>query len=33
MIQADGTSSHGAVVKVMDSARAAGVKAISLDQM
>lgn len=33
MIQADGTSSHGAVVKLMDSARAAGVKAISLDQI
>ena len=33
MIQADGSSSHGAVVKLMDSARAAGVKAISLDQI
>ena len=33
LIQADGTSTHGAVVKLMDSARAAGVKAISLDQM
>jgi len=33
LIQADGTSSHGAVVKLMDSARAAGVKAISLDQI
>lgn len=33
LIKADGESSHGAVVKIMDEARAAGVKAISLDQM
>lgn len=33
LIQADGSSSHGAVVKLMDSARAAGVKAISLDEI
>lgn len=33
LIQADGTSSHGAVVKLMDKARYAGVKAISLNQM
>lgn len=33
LIQADGTSSHGAVVKLMDKARYAGVKAISLDQI
>ena len=33
LIQADGTSSHGAVVKLMDKARYAGVKAISLNQI
>ena len=33
LIQADGSSSHGAVVKLMDKARYAGVKAISLDQI
>ena len=33
LIQADGNSSHGAVVKLMDKARYAGVKAISLDQI
>ena len=33
LIQADGESSHGAVVKLMDKARYAGVKAISLDQI
>lgn len=33
LIQADGTSTHGAVVKLMDKARYAGVKAISLDQI
>ena len=33
LIQADGESSHGAVVKLMDKARYAGVKAISLEQI
>ena len=33
LIQTDGESSHGAVVKLMDQARFAGVKAISLDQI
>ncbi len=33
LIQADGDSTHGAVVKLMDKARYAGVKAISLDQI
>ena len=33
LIQADGSSSHGAVVKLMDKARYAGVKAISLEQI
>lgn len=33
MIQTDGDASHGAVVKLMDSARSAGVKAISLSQI
>lgn len=33
LIQADGESSHGAIVKLMDKARYAGVKAISLDQI
>jgi biopolymer transport protein ExbD/biopolymer transport protein TolR len=33
MIQADGESTHGAVAKLMDKARYAGVKAISLDQI
>lgn len=33
LIQADGTSTHGAVVKLMDKARFAGVKAISLNQI
>jgi biopolymer transport protein ExbD/biopolymer transport protein TolR len=33
LIQADGSSSHGAVVTLMDKARYAGVKAISLDQI
>lgn len=33
LIQADGESSHSAVVKLMDKARYAGVKAISLDQI
>ena len=33
LIQADGESSHGAVVKLMDKARYAGVKAISIDQI
>jgi len=31
LIQTDGDSTHGAVVKLMDKARYAGVKAISLD--
>ena len=33
LIQADESSSHGAVVKLMDKARYAGVKAISLDRI
>ncbi len=33
LIQTDGDSTHGAVVKLMDKARYAGVKAISLDQI
>ena len=33
MIQADGESSHGAVVKLMDEARNAGVKNISVSQI
>jgi biopolymer transport protein ExbD/biopolymer transport protein TolR len=33
MIQAQGESSHGALVKLMDSARAAGVKSISVEQI
>lgn len=33
LIQADGTSTHGAVVELMDKARFAGVKAISLNQI
>jgi biopolymer transport protein ExbD/biopolymer transport protein TolR len=33
MIQADGNSTHGAVAKLMDKARYAGVKAISIDQI
>jgi len=33
LIQTDGESTHGAVVKLMDKARYAGVKAISLDQI
>ena len=33
LIQTDGSSTHGAVVKLMDKARYAGVKAISLDQI
>ena len=33
LIQADGDSTHGAVVKLMDKARYAGVKAISLEQI
>ena len=33
LIQADGDSSHGAVVKLMDKARYAGVKAISMDRI
>ena len=33
MIQADGDSSHGAVVKLMDEARSAGVKNISVTQI
>ena len=33
LIQADGEASHGAVVKRMDKARYAGVKAISMDQI
>lgn len=33
LIQADGASTHGAVAKLMDKARYAGVKAISLDQI
>lgn len=33
LIQSDGDATHGAVVKLMDKARYAGVKAISLDKM
>ena len=33
LIQTDGESTHGAVVKLMDKARYAGVKAISIDQI
>ena len=33
LIETDGEATHGAVVKLMDKARYAGVKAISLDQM
>ncbi|MGN0030853.1 MAG: ExbD/TolR family protein [Candidatus Gastranaerophilaceae bacterium] len=33
LIQTDGDSTHGAVVKLMDKARYAGVKAISIDQI
>ncbi len=33
MIRAEGQSSHGALVKLMDSARAAGVTSISVDQI
>lgn len=33
LIQTDGDSTHGAVVLVMDKARAAGVKAISMDKI
>lgn len=33
MIETDGDATHGAVVTVMDKARAAGVKAISIDSM
>ncbi len=33
LIQADESSSHGAVVKLMDKARYAGVKAISMDKI
>lgn len=33
LIQADGDASHGAVVKLMDKARYAGVKAISMDKI
>ncbi len=33
LIETDGNSNHGAVVKLMDKARYAGVKAISLDQI
>lgn len=33
LIKADGDSSHGALVKVMDKARYAGVKAISVDKI
>ena len=33
MIQTDGDSSHGTVVKLMDKAREAGVKAISVSQI
>lgn len=33
LIQADGDSTHGAVAKLIDKARYAGVKAISLDQI
>ena len=33
MIRAEGDSSHGAIVKLMDSARSAGVTSISVDQI
>ena len=33
LIQTDGDSTHGAVVKLMDKARYAGVKAISIDRI
>ena len=33
LIETDGEATHGAVVKLMDKARYAGVKAISLDQI
>ncbi len=33
LIKTDGDSSHGAVVKLMDKARYAGVKAISIDKI
>lgn len=33
LIQTDGDATHGAVVRLMDKARYAGVKAISLDQI
>jgi biopolymer transport protein ExbD len=33
LIKAEGNSSHGAMVKLMDSARAAGVTSISIDQI
>ncbi|MBR1425008.1 biopolymer transporter ExbD [bacterium] len=33
LIETDGDATHGAVVKLMDKARYAGVKAISLDQI
>ncbi|MFI3299958.1 MAG: biopolymer transporter ExbD [Candidatus Gastranaerophilales bacterium] len=33
LIKADGNSSHGAMVKVMDSARNSGVTSISVDQI
>ena len=33
LIETDGDATHGAVVKLMDKARYAGVKAISLNQM
>ena len=33
MIQTDGESTHGAVVRLMDKARYAGIKAISIDQI
>lgn len=33
LIQTDGESTHGAMVKLMDKARFAGIKAISIDQI
>ena len=33
LIQTDGESTHGAVVRLMDKARFAGIKAISIDQI
>lgn len=33
LIKTDSDSTHGAVVKLMDNARSAGVKAISIDRM